>query len=85
MYHPVRDLLLISIEKNSDKQTESGIFIPRDKWNEDKPIATVEAIGPEVTSFKVGDKVLINPYAVLDIAGEKVKIIKQKDIIAHVG
>jgi len=85
MYRPVRDLLLITIEKDEDTQTDSGIFIPRDKWNTNKPIATVEAIGPHVDGFTVGDRVLINPYAVLDIAGEKVKLIKQKDIIAHVG
>ena len=86
MYIPVRDLLLITMEKEEDKQTEAGVFIPKSRWNENRPIAIVEAVGELVEAFKVGDKVLINPYAVIDIQGEdKLSIIKQKDIIAHVG
>lgn len=86
MIKPLRDLVLIRIEKEAEKQTSTGIYIPKDAWNEVKPYGTVEEVGAQVTDFKAGDKVYINPYAMLDMPGfdDDLKMIKECDILAYV-
>ena len=83
---PLRDLILIRIEKQKEETTTSGIFIPKDAWNDTEPYGTVEAVGDEVKDFKVGDRVYVNIYAMLDIAGvdKELKMIKECDVLAYV-
>lgn len=83
-YRPLRDLLVITLEKEQDEQTETGIFLSKSNWHEHKPIATVVAVGSDVQGFIEGQRVLINPYAVIDMPGVEEKIIKESDILAHV-
>lgn len=84
-YKPLRDFILIDMLKVDEKQLASGIFLPENAWHDHEPIADIIAIGPDVKLAEVGKKVLINPYAVLDIPGEEnLKIIKELDIIADV-
>lgn len=83
---PLRDLVLIRVEKQEDKQTASGIFMPKDVWNDTEPYGTIEAVGDEVQNFKEGDRVYVNIYAMLDMAGmdKDLKMIKECDILAYV-
>lgn len=78
---PLRDILLVQIEK-PDETTKSGLFIQR-KWEQAKSEATVLAVGTDVTVAKAGDKVHINPYAIID-AGQEAQFIREKDVLAHV-
>ena len=83
---PLRDLILIRIEKQKDETTSSGIFMPKDAWNDTEPYGTIEAVGDDVKSFKKGDKVYVNIYAMLDLAGvdKELKMIKECDVLAYV-
>lgn len=84
-YKPLRDLVLITLEKTAEAQTDSGIFLPKDRWNDTTSIAVVKACGEAATQFSVGDRVLVNPYAVLDIQGDgDFQLIKERDILADV-
>ena len=83
---PLRDLVLIRIEKQQEKQSTSGIFIPKDAWNDTEPYGTIEAVGDEVKNFKEGDRVYVNIYAMIDLAGvdKELKMIKECDVLAYV-
>ena len=85
-YKPLRDFIVIKLQKVDEKKTASGIFIPENAWHDHEPLAEIISIGSEVTLVKEGETVLVNPYAVLDIPNEEdIKIIKECDIIANVG
>ena len=83
MIKPMRDLLLITINKQKEKKTKSGILLA-EKWESSERSAKVEAVGPQVTDFLVGEQVVINPYAVIEagVGEEKLCFIKQADILA---
>ena len=55
---PLKKKVLIA-ENNTERKTESGIVLDGIKSMKETPIATVLAIGPEVTQVKVGDVILI--------------------------
>lgn len=86
---PLKNLVLIKIDPNSgEKQSSSGILY-KEAWERPSNIAEIIAVGPLVKDFKAGDKVIINPYAVLDLhtssmASDELKntkIIKEVDIL----
>lgn len=80
---PLRDIVYMKLDERQE-QTNTGIFITK-SWEDTIVAGTVEAIGPDVKSVKVGDHVLFNPYAYLDIAeDEQHKLIKEVDILSHV-
>ena len=86
---PVKDLLLIKIDSsNGAKKSASGILY-KESWERPSNIAEVIDVGPLVTDFKKGDKIVINPYSVIDLhtssmASEELKntkIIKETNIL----
>lgn len=80
---PLRDLVLIELDQREQK-TGAGIFIQK-AWEDAVNSATVVEVGPEVTSCKKGDRIMINPYAYIDLNGmENTKLIRQEDILANV-
>lgn len=81
---PLRDLIQINVV---EKDNKAGIFYTVDKWDQANNQGEVIAVGDDVVGFKAGDKVLFNPYAMLEaqMSGDvkdKVRFIKQDDILA---
>ena len=85
----LHNLVVIKIEDKSVEKTAAGLVIPKDKWGEKQNVATIEEINIEVEPGrtgallpKKGDRVLINPYAVLDTPEKGIKLIAYQDILA---
>lgn len=83
---PVRPLgkKVLVAENKRENQTASGIIIEgRDAGGESKT-ATVLAIGPDVKSVEVGNKVLLmwNKGAVVTVDGAQRVMILEEDIVA---
>ena len=79
---PLGERVLVKMDKVEEK-TAGGIFIPQTA--QEKPqIAVVEAIGDEVKSVKVGDKILHDKYAGTTFKqdGEEYLILNIKDVLA---
>lgn len=51
-------------------------------WHKHKPYGTVEVVGADVKLVKAGDRVVVNPYAIIEMPGEKSMLIKEADILA---
>lgn len=77
----LHNLVVIKIEEQGNKKTATGLYLPQDKWGEKDNIAIVENAGTQ-KEIKKGDRVLINPYAVLDTPEKELKLIKFIDILA---
>lgn len=82
---PLGERVLVKAEKAEEK-TASGLFIPQTS-QEKTQFAIVEAVGSEVTSVKVGDKVLHDKYAgtSLKVDDDEYLILSIKDVLAIVG
>jgi chaperonin GroES len=65
------------------KKTASGLLLP-DTNKETTAYATVESVGPEVKTVKVGDKIIYKEYSTtnVDLENEKYIIVEEKDILA---
>ena len=61
MLKPLRDIVLVKADPAEEK-TKSGIFIVQE-WKSLPPTGTVLAIGPDVKTVKVGDRVQFERYA----------------------
>lgn len=80
---PLKNLLLIKLDPKPEMDEKERMYV-RENWEKPQNIAEVLAVGPLVTDVKVGDKVMINPYAVLDTQVKDEKIIKGDDILCLV-
>lgn len=85
----LHNLIVIKIEDKSTEKTAAGLVIPKDKWGDKQNIATIEEISYQVETYpdgtkaiKKGDRVLINPYAVLDTPEKGIKLIAYQDVLA---
>lgn len=73
------------------KKNTAGILY-KEAWERPSNIAEIVEVGPLVQGFSKGDKVVINPYACIDLhtsgmASEELKslkVIKESDILCHV-
>lgn len=81
MIKPLKGLILIRIKQKAAR-TQSGLYLPQEKWPKPENIATVIAVGPEVKTIKVDNECIVNPYAVHDTDDREVKLIDQRDILA---
>lgn len=82
MLKPLKDRVVAKIEKPAEK-TASGLLLPGDA--KEKPsFAVVEAVGPDVKSVKIGDKIIYKEYSTTNvkIEDEDYLIIDEKDILA---
>ena len=79
---PLGERVLVKMDKVEEK-TAGGIFIPQTA-QEKTQIAVVEAIGDEVKTVKVGEKVLHDKYSgtSVKIDGEEYLILNIKDVLA---
>ena len=78
----LHNLVVIKIEEKGNKKTATGLYLPQDKWGEKQDVAEVVDVNIVDAGFKAGDRVLINPYAVLDTPEKEIKLIKYIDILA---
>ena len=74
---------VVAIREEAQAKTASGIYLP-DTAKEKPLIAVVKAIGPDVKSLKVGDKIIYREYSTTDlkIDGKEYLIIKEEDVLA---
>ena len=78
---PLNDRVVAVQEKPLEK-TKAGILLGEAK---EKPAyAVVEAVGPEVKTVKVGDKIVFKEYSTTEIKIDETDyiIVKEEDILA---
>ncbi len=82
---PLGERVLVKMDKVEEK-TAGGIFIPQTA-QEKTQIAVVEAIGDDVKTVKVGQKILHDKYAGTQVKmdNEEYLILNIKDVLAIVG
>ena len=82
---PLGERVLVKMDKVEEK-TAGGIFIPQTA-QEKTQIAVVEAIGEDVKTIKVGQKILHDKYAGKQVKmdNEEYLILNIKDVLAIVG
>ena len=82
---PLGERVLVKMDKVEEK-TAGGIFIPQTA-QEKTQIAVVEAIGADVKTIKVGQKILHDKYAGTQVKmdNEEYLILNIKDVLAIVG
>ena len=79
IYKPLRDNVVIEIK---DMYSKSGIIMSNNELSEE---ATVMAVGEDVKSVKVGDKVIYNQFAGTLINKDKhARIMKEEDLLVKV-
>jgi co-chaperonin GroES (HSP10) len=83
---PLHQLVLCAENKSVDR-TDAGIILDGVTSTRDSKTATVLAIGPEVTTVSIGDKVLLDwreAKVVKDGDAQRV-MIKEEHIVAVIG
>ncbi|MBQ3318270.1 MAG: co-chaperone GroES [Spirochaetales bacterium] len=82
---PLGERVLVKMDKVEEK-TAGGIFIPQTA-QEKTQIAVVEAIGEDVKTIKVGQKIMHDKYAGTQVKmdNEEYLILNIKDVLAIVG
>lgn len=80
---PRNSLVLVEVaDKDAPVTTAAGITIPPKQWAKPSSKGIIKAIGKDVTDLKVGDKVIVNPYAVIDTDNKLEKLIHDRDILS---
>lgn len=80
-FKPLKDRVFVSYTEEMEK-TAGGLYIP-DSAKEKPQSGKVEAVGDDVKSLKVGDKILFDRYSGSKISIENVDylIIKEEDVL----
>lgn len=76
---PLGTRVLINIKREETK-TASGIILSVESKGEKTSFAEVKAVGNEVESVKVGDKIMFDKFAVLPLSEDE-SIVDESDII----
>lgn len=87
MSAPIKPLAdrVVAVKEEAATKTASGLYLP-DNAKEKPVLAKVEAVGPDVKSLKVGDKIVYKEYSTteLKINGTEYLIVKEEDVLATV-
>ena len=87
MKTPIRPLAdrVVAVREVAATQTASGLYLP-DNAKEKPVMAKVEAIGPEVKTLKIGDRIVYKEYSTteLKVNGTEYLIVKEEDVLATV-
>jgi len=80
-FKPLKDRVFVSYTEELEK-TAGGLYIP-DSAKEKPQSGKVEAVGDDVKSLKVGDKILFDRYSGSKINIDNVEylIIKEEDVL----
>ncbi|MCD6149664.1 co-chaperone GroES [bacterium] len=82
---PLEDYVLIKIEKEEKKKTDSGIFLPESASEEKSQIGRVAATGDsDKIKVKKNQKVIFKEFSGTEIEGGKYLMVKNEDILAVV-
>jgi len=80
---PLEDYVLIKIEKEEKKKTDSGIFLPESASEEKSQTGKVIAVGDsDKIKVKKGQKVIFKEFSGTEIEGGKYLMVKSEDILA---
>ena len=81
---PLADYVVAQAEEAQAK-TASGLYLPENAQEKPK-VAKVVAVGKEVKSVKVGDKVLYKSYSTTEVklGKDEYILIKEEDVLATV-
>lgn len=76
---------VVAVREEAKTQTASGIYLP-DNAKERPVMAEVKAVGPDVKTLKVGDKIVYKEYSTteLKINGTEYLVVKEDDVLATV-
>ena len=84
---PIKPLAdrIAAVRTAAATKTASGIYLP-DNAKEKPVLAKVVAVGPDVKSLKVGDKIIYKEYSTteLKVDGTEYLLIKEEDVLATV-
>ena len=87
MNAPIKPLAdrVVAVREEVQAKTTSGLYLP-DNAKEKSVIAKVVAVGPRVTSLKIGDRIVYKEYSTTDlkIDNKDYLIVKEEDVLATV-
>ncbi|PKL31420.1 molecular chaperone GroES [Candidatus Saccharibacteria bacterium HGW-Saccharibacteria-1] len=87
MNTPIKPLAdrVVAVREVISNKTASGLYLP-DNAKEKPVVAKVVAVGPEVKSLKVEDKIVYKEYSTTDLKINNVEylIVKEEDVLATV-
>jgi chaperonin GroES len=87
MNAPIKPLAdrVVAVREEVQAKTTSGLYLP-DNAKEKSVIAKVVAVGPKVTSLKIGDRIVYKEYSTTDlkIDNKDFLIVKEEDVLATV-
>lgn len=74
---------VVAVKEEAKTKTASGLYLP-DSAKEKSAVAIVQAVGPDVKSLKVGDRIVYKEYSTseLKIGSTEYMIIKEEDVLA---
>jgi len=80
-FKPLKDRVFVSYTEEMEK-TAGGLYIP-DSAKEKPQSGKVEAVGDDVKSLKIGDKILFDRYSgsKISIDNTEYLIIKEEDVL----
>jgi chaperonin GroES len=80
-FKPLKDRVFVSYTEELEK-TAGGLYIP-DSAKEKPQSGKVEAVGDDVKSLKIGDKILFDRYSgsKISIDNTEYLIIKEEDVL----
>ncbi len=81
---PLADYIVAQVEEAASK-TASGLYIPGGAQEKPK-VAKVSAVGKEVKSVKVGDRIIYKGYSQTEVKVDSVEylLVKEEDVLATV-
>lgn len=84
---PIKPLAdrVVAVREEMQTKTASGIYLP-DNAKEKPVLATVVAVGPDVKSLAVGDKIVYKEYSTteLKINDSEYLIVKEEDVLGTI-
>lgn len=87
MSTPIKPLAdrVVAVREVAATKTASGIYLP-DNAKEKPVFAKIEAIGPDVKTLKVGDKIIYKEYSTteLKVDGTEYLVVKEEDVLATI-
>lgn len=74
---------IVAVREEAATKTASGLYLP-DNAKEKAISATVKAVGADVKSVKVGDRIIYKEYSVTEIKvdGTEYLVVKEEDVLA---
>lgn len=76
---------VVAVRDQVAEKTASGLYLP-DNAKEKPVVATIQAVGADTKSLKVGDKILYKEYSTTEIKidGTEYLIVREEDVLGTV-